>query len=366
MLFRLSLQSGLVPQDWREANVAPLHKKGSREKPENYRPVSLTSVVGKLLESIIKDSIVTYLDQYNLIESSQHGFTKGKSCLTNLLDFFEVVTKELDEGNNVDLIYLDFSKAFDKVPYERLFNKLKSHGISGNVLNWIKKWLSNRRQRVCIEGEFSEWAEVTSGVPQGSVLGPILFIIYIDDLDSNVISKLDKFADDSKLGKSLSNQDDVECLRKDLISMEKWSSEWQMQFNTDKCAVMHLGRKNTASQYTLNDKKLKESESERDLGVIIDKNLKFSDHCNKVANMANVTLGMIKRTISCKSKSIITRLYKALVRPQLEYCVQAWRPYLKKDIEKIEKVQRRATKMISECSKLSYEDRLKIGVIEAI
>ena len=360
VLFRLSLQSGLVPQDWREANVAPLHKKGSREKPENYRPVSLTSVVGKLLESIIKDSIVTYLDQYNLIESSQHGFTKGKSCLTNLLDFFEVVTKELDEGNNVDLIYLDFSKAFDKVPYERLFNKLKSHGISGNVLNWIKKWLSNRRQRVCIEGEFSEWAEVTSGVPQGSVLGPILFIIYIDDLDSNVISKLDKFADDSKLGKSLSNQDDVECLRKDLISMEKWSSEWQMQFNTDKCAVMHLGRKNTASQYTLNDKKLKESESERDLGVIIDKNLKFSDHCNKVANMANVTLGMIKRTISCKSKSIITRLYKALVRPQLEYCVQAWRPYLKKDIEKIEKVQRRATKMISECSKLSYEDRLKI------
>src|SRR3989441_9410922 len=146
------------------------------------------------------------------------------------------------------LIYVptNFSKAFDKVPYERLFNKLKSHGISGNVLNWIKKWLSNRRQRVCIEGEFSEWAEVTSGVPHGSVLGPILFIIYIDDLDSNVISKLDKFADDSKLGKSLSNQDDVECLRKDLISMEKWSSEWQMQFNTDKCAVMHLGRKNTA------------------------------------------------------------------------------------------------------------------------
>ena len=146
---------------------------------------------------------------------------------------------------------MDFSKAFDKVPYERLFNKLKSHGISGNVPNWIKKWLSNRRQRVCIEGEFSEWAEVTSGVPQGSVLGPILFIIYIDDLDSNVISKLDKFADDSKLGKSLSSQDDVECLRKDLISMEKWSSEWQMQFNTDKCAVMHLGRKNTASQYTV-------------------------------------------------------------------------------------------------------------------
>ena len=360
MLFTLSLQLGIVPQDWREANVAPLHKKGSREKPENYRPVSLTSIVGKILESIIKDSVVSHLNQYNLINKSQHGFTRGKSCLTNLLDFFEVVTKELDEGNNVDLIYLDFSKAFDKVPYKRLFTKLESHGISGNILNWIKIWLSDRRQRVCIDGEYSEWVEVTSGVPQGSVLGPILFIVYINDLDCNVISKLDKFADDSKLGKSLRSQDDVECLRKDLANMEKWSNDWQMKFNTDKCTVMHLGRNNMASQYILNDKKLKESESERDLGVIIDKNLKFSDHCNKVANTANVTLGMIRRTINCKSKSIITRLYKALVRPQLEYCVQAWRPYLKKDIEKIEKVQRRATKMISDCSKLSYEERLKI------
>ena len=141
--------------------------------------------------------------------------------------------------------------------------------------------------------------------------------------------------------------------------MEKWSEDWQMKFNADKCTVMHLGRSNKASQYILNDKSLKDLESERDLSVIIDKNLKFSV-CNKVTNNANVTLGMIKRTINCKSKSIIIRLYKALVRPQLECCVQAWRPHLKKDIEKIEKVQRRATKMISECSKLSYEERLKI------
>jgi hypothetical protein len=359
-VFQYSVQTGIVPQDWREANVAPLHKKGSREKPENYRPVSLTSIVGKILESIIKDGIVAHLDQYNLIEKSQHGFTRGRSCLTNLLDFFEVVTKDLDDGKNVDLIYLDFSKAFDKVPYNRLFNKLRSHGIGGDILNWIVNWLSNRRQRVCIEGDYSDWADVTSGVPQGSVLGPILFIIYINDLDSNLISKVDKFADDSKLGKSLSSQDDVECLRKDLTNLEKWSNDWQMKFNADKCSVMHLGRKNPANRYILNDIDLKASESERDLGVIVDKNLKFSQHCNKVSNTANITLGMIKRSITCKSKAIITRLYKALVRPQLEYCVQAWRPYLKKDIDKIEKIQRRATKMIPECSKLSYEDRLKV------
>ena len=128
-LFKLSLQLGIVPQDWREANVAPLHKKGSREKPENYRPVSLTSIVGKLLESIIKDSIVAHLDQYNLIVRSQHGFTRGKSCLTNLLDFFEIVTKELDKGNDVDLIYLDFSKAFDKVPYHHHHHHLRFTSI---------------------------------------------------------------------------------------------------------------------------------------------------------------------------------------------------------------------------------------------
>ena len=165
--------------------------------------MSLTSIVGIFLEGIIKGSIVSHLDQYNRIDRSQHGFTKGKSCLTNLLDFFEVVTKDLDEGNSVDLIYLDFLKAFDKVPYERLFKKLVSHGIGGSIFNWVRNWLSKRRQRVCIDGEYSEWAEVTSGGPHGSVLRPVLFIIYINDLDKNIISKIDKFADDSKLGKSV-------------------------------------------------------------------------------------------------------------------------------------------------------------------
>ena len=142
--------------------------------------------------------------------------------------------------------------------------------------------------------------------------------------------------------------------------MEKWSEDWQMKFNTDKCIVMHLGRNHNVSQYALNHKGVKESESERDLGVIIDQNLTFSGHCNKVANNANITLGMIRRTINCKFKSIITRLYTDVVRPELGYCVQVWRPYLKKNIGKIEKVERRATKMISGCSKLSYEERLKI------
>ena len=178
----------------------PLFKKGSKRKCENYRPISLTSIVCKLLESIVKDEIVKYLDQYNLIKDSQHGFTSGKSCLTNLLDFFETITKDLDEVGSVDLIYLDFAKAFDTVPHKRLLKKVEAHGIIGNVSSWIAKWLSNRRQRVVIEGNYSGWCNVSSGVPQGSVLGPTLFILYINDIDEGIVSKINKFADDCKLG----------------------------------------------------------------------------------------------------------------------------------------------------------------------
>ena len=164
-LYQTSLLTGIVPQDWREARVAPLFKKGKRDKPENYRPVSLTSIVGKLFESIVKDNIVEHLDRHSLIKGSQHGFTKGRSCLTNLLSFIETVTLKVDEGNPVDIVYLDFAKAFDKVPYQRLFKMLEAHGVSGPVLNWIKNWLSSRRQKVCVSNENSDWRPVISGVP---------------------------------------------------------------------------------------------------------------------------------------------------------------------------------------------------------
>jgi ribonuclease P/MRP protein subunit RPP40 len=359
-LFNLSLETGVVPQDWRDADVCPLFKKGKRDKAENYRPVSLTSIVGKLLESILKDRIVTHLEQHKLLRESQHGFTSGRSCLTNLLVFFEFITKELDKGNNVDLVYLDFCKAFDKVPHCRLGKKLEAHGIKGEVKTWIVNWLSNRRQRVCVDGELSDWEKVSSGVPQGSVLGPVLFLIYINDLDEGVISKIGKFADDSKLGKSISSSADIRLLEDDLSKLEEWSVQWQMLFNVDKCSIMHLGKSNANHLYKIGNNMLKYSDKERDLGVIVDKTLKFSEQVNSVVCKANATLGMIRRNITCKNKFIVTRLYKALVRPKLEYCVQAWRPYLRKDIHKIEQVQGRATRMIEECRGLSYEERLKV------
>ena len=316
-MFNLSIKTGIVPQDWKDANVAPLFKKGSKNKPENYRPVSLTSIVGKILESIIKDHIVEHLNKYSLIKSSQHGFTKGKSCLTNLLEFFETVTKEVDQDNSVDLIYLDFAKAFDKVPYMSLSKKLECHGLNGLVLDWVKNWLCGRRQKVSISKESSSWQDVTSGVPQGSVLGPVLFIIYINDLETDLLSKIGKFADDTKMSKRVNSLLDAEVLRDDLRKLYEWARSWQMQFNKDKCVVMHIGRKNNKFEYKLGDTVLTKSVQERDLGIIVDNRLKFSEQCNVAIKNANSTLAIIRRNIKNKNKNIITRLYKGLVRPKL-------------------------------------------------
>ena len=155
--FNLSLEEGIVPSELKEANITPLFKKGSRNKPEHYRPVSLTSVVCKLLETLIRDHMVEFLVKHKLINTSQHGFLKARSCLTNLLCFFEEITKWVDDGSPVDVVYLDFQKAFDKVPHQRLLLKLKSHGIGTDAINWIEKWLTHRKQRVIVDGEISNW-----------------------------------------------------------------------------------------------------------------------------------------------------------------------------------------------------------------
>ena len=224
--FNLSLEKGIVPSEWKEANITPLFKKGSRNKPENYRSVSLTSVVGKLLETLIRDHMVEFLVKHKLINTSQHGFLKARSCLTNLLCFLEEITKWVDDGSPVDVVYLDFQKAFDKVPHQRLLLKLKAHGIVNDVINWIEKWLTHRRQRVIVDGEISNWKSVLSGVPQGSVLGPILFLIYINDLEDDISSKVPKFADDTKVFRKVTNDTDKQSLQDHLDKLVKWSAKW--------------------------------------------------------------------------------------------------------------------------------------------
>ena len=202
-----------MPLDWRTANVTPIYKKGSRQVPGNYRPISLTSQVGKLLESIIKDAVVQHLKTNKLINESQHGFTARKSCLTNLLMFLEVLTDYVDQGFPVDVIYLDFQKAFDEVPHIRLIKKVRAHGISGKVVEWIEAWLHEREQRVVLNGSASGWSSVKSGVPQGSILGPLLFVILINDIDEGIISRVYKFADDTKVMGKVGTISEVNALR---------------------------------------------------------------------------------------------------------------------------------------------------------
>ena len=247
----------------------------------------------KILESIIKDSTVEHLNTFNLINATQHGFRKVRSCLTNLLEYLETVTKFLDEGVPVDVIYLEFAKAFDKVPHARLLKKLEAHGIGGQYAKWIKNWLADRRQRVNINGMVSGWAEVKSGVLQGSVLEPLLFLIFINDIDNGIISKIWKFADDSKICNKVCNEADAETIRGDFRKLFQWSEDWQMLFNIDKCIVLHMGSRNQRGKYEMGGKELKSVKQERDLGVIIHQNGKSSTQCSVAAMKANQVLGMI-------------------------------------------------------------------------
>ena len=281
------------------------------------------------------------------------------SCLTNILCFLEDVTKWVDEGSPVDIIYLDFKKAFDKVPHQRLLLKLKAHGIGNVMINWIEKWLIDRRQRVVVDGEVSNWKSVLSGVPQGSVLGPILFLIYINDLDDDITSKVLKFADDTKVFRKIKSDTDRQQLQDDLNKLTEWSEKWQMLFNYGKCKCLHTGHGNEDAQYTMGDTVLNTTIKEKDLGLTISADMKVSEQCAIAAAKGNQILGLIRRNIVYKEKELIIPLYKTIVRPHLEYCIQAWRPYRKKDIDILERVQRRATKMIQKLRNISYEMRLK-------
>jgi len=359
LLFRKSLDDSSVPDDWKRADVSPIFKKGNRNKVENYRPISLTSQICKLFESIIRDAVVKHLETNQLIHDSQHGFRKGRSCLTNLLTFLDKVTSYMDSGKDVDVVFLDFAKAFDKVPHQRLLQKLMSHGITGKLFHWIANWLTDRTQRVCINGSISDWIPVLSGVPQGSVLGPILFLIFINDLDTGITNWILKFADDTKMFGPVCSHDDYVAFQEDLNRLFSWTTDWQMTFNIDKCKIMHFGRNNKAYSYSLDGLPLTEVTEEKDLGVIISKDMKVSQQCSSAYSKANRILGVINRTISYKSTDIMLPLYKSAVRPHLEYCTTAWSPHYVKDKELIERIQHRFTRMIPEIKDLPYTERLR-------
>ena len=359
-LFQASISTGKVPGQWKDAKVAAVFKKGSRGKPGNYRQISLTSQVCKLNESIIRDHMIDHLIINSLIKPSQHGFMPKRSCQTNLLEFLDKIFEMTDEGNPVDIAYLDFSRAFDKVPHNKLIQKLEAHGITGSVQEWIISWLKDRTQWVEIQGAKSRPGKVRSGVPQGSILGPVLFVIYINDLDDDIIIDiLRKFADDTKQANKIRNQADADSFQFSLNRLFDWSKTWGMLFNIDKCKILHCGRNNPKNEYYMDNIKLGTVESERDIGIRITSNLKPTTHCNEIVNKAKAVLNQISRSFHYRDKNVFIRLYKQYVRPHLEFSSSVWNPWNLADIKNIEAVQIKAIKMVSGLQSQDYHERLK-------
>ena len=307
MIFQKSLDTGILPKDWKNANIVPVFKKGSRFEAGNYRPISLTSVICKVMESVLKDRIVNHLDTNKLIHSSQHGFMKKKSCLTNLLEYLETILTNIDEGDSVDVIYLDFAKAFDKVSHKHLAKVLEAHSIKGKILQWIISWLNDRSQRVYYNNKSSAWKPVWSGGPRVSALGPLCFVIYINILDlviKDAQTFLSKFADDSKAGRKVNTDKDREALQCSLNALTQWAQDWKMEFNESKCKVLHIGKNNPRYGYQMNGVNLEVSDKEKDVGVMIQEDLKPSKQCATAAAKANSILGQMARSFSYRNKTV--------------------------------------------------------------
>ncbi|GAB0209293.1 mitochondrial enolase superfamily member 1 [Grus japonensis] len=264
-------------EDWKKANVTPIYKKGLKEDPGNYRPISLTSVPGKVMEQILLGAITSQMK--HVIGKSQHRFTKGKLCLTNPIAFYNKVTCSVDVGRAVDIVYLDFPKAFDTVPHSLLLEKLMRYGLDKRSVRWMRNWLTGRTQRVVVNSSFSNWQLVTSGVPQGLILGPTLFNTFISDLDDGIKCTLMKFADDTKLSGEVDTSEGRATLQEDLDRLEEWANKNLMKFNKDKCKVLHLGKHNPRVQHRLGSTWLESSSVERDLGVLVDNKLNERTVC---------------------------------------------------------------------------------------
>lgn len=362
-IFNQSLRSGRIPSEWKSADITPIHKKDLKEPAENYRPISLLPIISKVLERCVLSRLYEHLS--HSITEIQHGFLKNRSCVTQLLSVLHIIGQYLDKNIQTDLIYLDFAKAFDSVDHKILLAKLNAYGVSGQLLDWFTDYLTGRVQRVVVDGAASQWTPVTSGVPQGSLLGPLLFTIFINDLP-NVVeggAMVALYADDTKIYRSITSAYDCIALQNTLSRLDEWTKRNNICFNASKCKALTVTRKRNplTHNYSLNQVRLEHVSEEKDLGVIITSTLSWDKHVYVIVAKANKLLGLLKRSCPLLTDVTVRRtLYLSLVKSQLCFGTQVWSPTQFCLKEKIERVQRRATRWIlrTRRGEISYKERL--------
>jgi len=369
LLYTASFELSAIPDIWKAAIVTPVFKKGSPTAASNYRPISLTCIVCKIMESIIKNQLIAYLLEKKLITKQQHGFLAKHSTCSQLLECVNDWTIELNVRHSVDVAYIDFQKAFDSVVGSKLCHKLSNYGISGRLLGWLSAFLSDRVQAVKVNNKVSDYVSVKSGVPQGSILGPVLFLLYVNDLvdlfGPGLKAKL--FADDVKIYAVINDVNDTIAFQTGLDALNAWSIAWQLPISLNKCSVLHLGRNNIGHSYQLNCVQLPDVLEVIDLGIKIDSNLRFTKHYRFMANKAQHRASLILRTFKSRDPDLLFKAFVVYVRPLLEYCSPVWAPVYLTDIAIIENVQRRFTKRLNGLWYLTYSERLcRLGYADTL
>lgn len=352
------LETGSFPDIWKKAVVVPIYKGGNRQLPENYRPISLTSTLCKCMEKVIVRELTPFFLDTHVIPPEQHGFLPKRSTVTNLLVKLHSWTQADDSRQPTDVVYLDFERAFDKIPISSLLYKLEHYGIRGKLLQLVGGFLQRRVFSVRVGSAISKEYSVYSGVPQGSVLGPLLFVVYMSDLCADLKTNYSSFADDTNIYCNPMLQS-VQ-LQEDLNAVKTWSETWNMPLNDAKCTVLHIGNNNTKQAYFFHQFQIKEVQCHKDLGVLVTNDLKWEQHITQITKKAFALIHLIRKAFQDHSSQMILRLYKTYVRPKVEYAHIIWSPYYVKDIEQLERVQRRITKIPVELRHLPYENRLSI------
>lgn len=360
LLFNKCISEGTVPDTWKLANINPIHKCGSKDDVENYRPISILSALSKVFERLVHDAIYPHL--HHQIIPAQHGFVKGKSTVTNLTVYTNFLFSSMDSRVQVDAIYTDFQKAFDKVDHRLLLQKLAYNGIRGDLLRWFRSYILNRTQKVVINGFSSSCITAPSGVPQGSILGPLLFVLFINDIESCFLhSHYLLYADDLKIYRNISDSEDCKLLQEDLDRLASYCNTNKLFLSIPKCKVITFTKKLNVTyfNYSLGSANLERVKTVRDLGVLFDDRLHFDQHITAITNKAFQMYGFVTRVCrSFRRPSTYIHLFNSLVRPHLEYASIIWNPLYAQYSLQIERVQRKFLRCVNyRCfhRKLSYE-----------